>query len=158
MVELIAKSGMRICGLFLVLGLFVLVFAIVGAQMWGGQMRQRCYNIDAGFILDDSRVCSHGLRGNPWNPATNDAGATTGLAVCPLGSECLPLMDARFQGSNFDHVGASMSVILQIMTLKGWKEQMTRTQDAFSPLMIFFFFALLLAGPLYLVFMFQVYP
>ena len=70
MVELIAKSGMRICGLFLVLGLFVLVFAIVGAQMWGGQMRQRCYNIDAGLaqalqIIDATITVIFGVEMQP---------------------------------------------------------------------------------------------
>ena len=157
MVELIAKSGLRIVGLFLLIGLFVLVFGLVAQQMWGGQMRQRCYDIHQGLLLDSNRACSPGLPAeNPWNPLANGPDAASGFNVCPQGAECLTLMDQRFQGQNYDDIGRSMSVILQVITLKGWTEVMTRIQDSFSPLMLVFFLVVLLLGPLYLMLMFQV--
>ena len=123
MVELIAKSGLRIVGLFLLIGLFVLVFGLVAQQMWGGQMRQRCYDIHQGLLLDSNRACSPGLPAeNPWNPLANGPDAASGFNVCPQGAECLTLMDQRFQGQNYDDIGRSMSVILQVITLKGWTE------------------------------------
>jgi hypothetical protein len=145
---------MRIVALFLLLGLFLLIFSNIGMQMWGGQMRHRCYDLNDGFI-DGARICSSGPRSkNPWNPTQGNA---TGMSTCEAGqAECLPLMDARFQGSHYDNIGASMAVIMQFMTSQGWAEQMARVQDAFSPLMVFFFLALLLVGPLYLMLMFQI--
>lgn len=56
MVELIAKAAVRIVGLFALLGMAVLVLGVVGMQMFGGIMRQRCYGIDNGRIIDDSQV------------------------------------------------------------------------------------------------------
>lgn len=126
-------------------------------QLWGGQMRQRCYSTNLGTILDDTAVCSPGLNSsNTWNPAINRQGAATGLRVCPQGSECLALMQPRFQGQHHDNIGASTSVILQIVTLKGWIKNLTRLQEAFSPLMLLPYLAMLLFGPMYLIFMFQV--
>jgi hypothetical protein len=93
---------------------------------------------------------------DPWNPASGNSSDAPGLVACPAGAECLALMDFRFQGQNYDNIGAAMSVILQFMTLKGWVQQMLRVQSGFSPVMIFFFLSMLVAGPLYMVLMFQV--
>ena len=60
MVELIAKAAVRILGIFMLLFLAVLIFGLTGMQMFGGVMRQRCYSIEGGAILDDALVCSVG--------------------------------------------------------------------------------------------------
>ena len=40
----------------MLLGMAVLLFGVVGMQMFGGVMRQRCYNLDDGLLLDDTQV------------------------------------------------------------------------------------------------------
>jgi len=51
---------------------------------------------------------------------------------------------------SFDNIGNAMSTMLQVLTLSGWADVMTYTQDALSPASSLFFLGLVTVGPIQL--------
>mmetsp|Transcript_36766 Transcript_36766/g.72162 ORF Transcript_36766/g.72162 Transcript_36766/m.72162 type:complete len:1575 (+) Transcript_36766:44-4768(+) len=91
------------------LSLFVLIlFGILGMQLFSGRMKQKCFNTTTG-LLDTSfeTLCT--------------IGATSGKYMCPSGTACLAKAENPNRGTaGFDNIFLSWLTILQSASLEGW--------------------------------------
>eukprot|EP00960_Hanusia_phi_P062015 765019-Hanusia_phi.AAC.2 len=111
------------------------IFAIVGVQVFQGVLKQSCFDVNGGSILQPPVVCSDTVQ---W-----------GTRICPEGYQCLTLAKGPYDGLvNFDNVLFALLSIAQMMTLEGWVSIMRYVSDSTSGFVFFFFLALVLVGPL----------
>ena len=113
-----------------ILFFFIFVFAIAAVQLWMGELRGRCMDLDSGVIVNDGFVC--------------------GASGCGFGEECVQgLNNPNYGVTHFDNIFVSLITIFQIITLEGWTTIMVYTKTAFSYFSIFFYMPLIfIAGNL----------
>ena len=113
-----------------ILFFFIFVFAIAAVQLWMGELRGRCMDLESGVISDDGFVC--------------------GAESCGLGEECVQgLNNPNYGVTHFDNIFVSLVTIFQIITLEGWTTIMIYTETGFSSFSIFFYMPLIfIAGNL----------
>ncbi|XP_040894614.1 voltage-dependent T-type calcium channel subunit alpha-1H-like [Toxotes jaculatrix] len=147
----------------LVLYAFVLhIFAVVGVQLWAGQLRNRCflgedipkkYNVSLTPYFQPGEkspfICSNDKNGmrlcQDVPPYTKD-GETCSLVPALAGARvngcvnwnvfynvCRAGEDNPYMGAiNFDNIGYALIAVFQVVTLEGWSEIMFYVMDAHS--------------------------
>ena len=113
-----------------ILFFFIFVFSIAAVQLWMGELRGRCMDLDSGVISDGGFVC--------------------GASTCGVGEECVPgLNNPNYGVTHFDNIFVSLVTIFQIITLEGWTTIMIYTETGFSSFSVFFYMPLIfIAGNL----------
>ncbi|XP_063929308.1 muscle calcium channel subunit alpha-1 isoform X2 [Zophobas morio] len=98
----------------------IIIYAIIGLELFSGKMHNTCYNAKTEEIVDDPHPC--GASG--FN--------CTEEFIC---SEFLPGINGTWDGpnagiTNFDNFGLSMLTVFQCITLEGWTDVLYNIQDA----------------------------
>ena len=133
----------KLSHVFLLFIVFLLVFAIVAVQLWGGALRNRCVltltdlNINIDPLMNDT-VC-------------HQRSSSLSGYTCPFGFECVPVENPGHGYINFDNVFYSLLTLLVAVTLEGWSSLMYYTVDATSGLACIFFVLLVSFGSLFIV-------
>jgi hypothetical protein len=120
------------------------IFGILGVQLFGGQLRGSCYNIDSGFNEEnsDGRPCSAGGLGH---------------RMCSRAEECLLLNSNPNNGAtSFDSIYRAFMSIFQVMCQQGWTDVLYAVQDAYLFQMWTYFVLLIFIGPIFAVQLFLV--
>lgn len=108
----------------IVLFIVITIFAIIGLQLWIGILRNRCLGIDSGVIGD---VC--------------------GYKPCTQGQQCAHTIQNPLYGTmSFDNFFYSWLNVFQVITLEGWSQIMTYTNNVFSQITLLYFIPLILFG------------
>lgn len=93
----------------------LLVFAIVGTQVFAGKLRQRCFNTTTGALLEVSNLCS-------TEPNTG--------RQCPTNSFCGVHTESMNHNVNgWDNIFMGVITILQTISLEGWSSLMDALMD-----------------------------
>ena len=120
------------------------IFGILGVQLFGGQLRGGCYNIDNGASVPTAS-------GGPCSVLLG------GDSLCRYEQECLLLAEnPNNDMSSFDSILLAFISIFQIMTLSGWTDILYAVQGAYSRLMFIYFMFLIVIGPIFAVQLFLV--
>ena len=120
------------------------IFGILGVQLFGGQLRGGCYDIDNGGSVStpDGGPCSF---------------QKSGMNICSYGQECLLLnSNPNNDMTSFDSIMLAFICIFQVMTYNGWTDVLYPVQDAYSRWMFAYFMFLILVGPVFAVQLFLV--
>ncbi|OMJ79317.1 hypothetical protein SteCoe_20698 [Stentor coeruleus] len=111
---------------FIVLWVFISMFAVVGLQLWSGVFRYQCLNIDYGTYGD---YC--------------------GSFSCKFREECAYSLNNPSYGTlSFDNFFYALLTVFQILTLEGWTSILVLTETCFSYFSIIYFFLLIIFGSL----------
>ncbi len=110
---------------------FMLIFAIGGLNLFMGMLLQRCIDLDTGeSLLDDEG--SEIICGN---------------YQCPAGYYCgKKTLNPNNDVTNFDNIFWALLNVFQCITLEGWSDIMVMYQQAYTPLVFFYFVALVFIG------------
>ena len=116
---------------FIVVIFFMLIFAIGGLNLFMGMLFQRCVNLETGESLVDDEgeeiIC--------------------GYEGCPEGYYCgKKTLNPNNDVTNFDNIFWALFNVFQCITLEGWSDIMVMYQQAYTPLVFFFFVALVFIG------------
>ena len=121
----LANSMQPLMSALILISFFVLVFAIIGLQLWLGFFGQRCMQIDTGVFSD--RVC--------------------GAEECFTGFSCVRgLSNPNYGTSNFDNIFSSLINVFMCITLEGWTTIMNYATDSYSFYSFLYFVLLELIG------------
>lgn len=108
----------------IVLFIVISIFAIIGLQLWTGILRNRCLDLETGII---GNVC--------------------GYKSCRKGEFCVYTIENPFNGTlSFDNFFYSWLNVFQVITLEGWSNMMTLTEENFSEFSLLYFIPLILFG------------
>ena len=115
----------------LILVFFMLIFAIGGLNLFMGMLKQRCVNLETGGTIYDEEgeeiLCQDGS--------------------CPEDYFCgKQTLNPNFDVTNFDNIFWGLLNVFQCITLEGWSEIMVMYQKAYSPIVFFFFVAVVFIG------------
>jgi hypothetical protein len=108
----------------------LLVFGILGVQLFAGALRGVCFSIEDGQIRNSPSPC--------------------GFLMCHEGYKCLQLGENPSRGVvTFDYIGASMMTVYQVMTYEGWNDAMYAVQDSVHPITYLYFLGIIVTGPIF---------
>nr|XP_037876781.1 muscle calcium channel subunit alpha-1 isoform X3 [Bombyx mori] len=113
----ILKAMVPLLHIALLVIFVIIIYAIIGLELFSGKMHKSCFNKYTDEIMDSPHPCD------------ND----NGFNCSSLGPE----MECRegwpgpnFGITNFDNFGLSMLTVFQCITLEGWTDVMYNIQDA----------------------------
>lgn len=90
---------------------FILIFAIIGLQLWRGYFSQRCFNVDTGIF----------------------SGNLCGAESCPTSYTCINSnTNPNYGTANFDNFLYSLINVFMCITLEGWTTIMNYSRVTFS--------------------------
>lgn len=82
----------------------IIIYAIIGLELFSGKLHKACYNNATGDLADDPVPCGAGYQ-------------CEGKFQCYDGWE-----GPNFGITNFDHFGLAMLTVFQCITLEGWTD------------------------------------
>lgn len=150
MTESLLKSGPQLFHVVSLLGIYFVVFGLVGVTLFKGNLTQFCldsseqltelpFEITRADVMDATiytdRLCSE----FPENFGRS----------CPSGQICKRLPESYTQSSivSFDTFFKSCLVVFQVMTLEGWSDIMYSLFDVTPSFYCLYFFLIILLGP-----------
>ena len=138
-------------------GFLVLVFGIVGMELFKGSLHYRC-------AIGRDAAADTGIMCNPTLAATasmerylaQSAGCKAdGLAVCPgfcpAGSLCTFFDSNPRPLASFDSAGLAALSIIETITLDAWSDSMYALMESFSPHTWAFFLVIVVLGGFFIV-------
>jgi hypothetical protein len=132
-IKLISLTQERLQSAAFIIFFLVFVFAIVSVQLFCGVLRQKCFHLESGFILDPSLPCS------------------VMVSNCPVGFVCIrnggPVLNGEF--GNADNFLFALMVNVQVMTTSKWNVIMRNHIQAHHPASIIFFIVQIMLIPVY---------
>ena len=119
------KSIIPLLASFSVIFFFILIFAILGIQLWSGEFLYQCMDLMTGEMT----------------------GELCGVNKCTALQKCVHSLDnPNFGTSNFDNIFYALLNVFQVITMEGWSDIMIYAQMTFSDYVIFYFFAIIFIG------------
>ncbi|XP_059047700.1 muscle calcium channel subunit alpha-1 isoform X2 [Achroia grisella] len=113
----ILKAMIPLLHIALLVIFVIIIYAIIGLELFSGKMHKSCYNKFTNEIMDSPHPCD----------------LDNGFNCSSIGEE----MECRegwigpnFGITNFDNFGLSMLTVFQCITLEGWTDVMYNIQDA----------------------------
>jgi hypothetical protein len=118
----------------------ITVFGILGVQLFGGVMTQRCFNASTGALSA------------PFGPY-DLCSTTLGVGYqCPEGSFCATdTINPNYGLTSFDSIPVSLLTLLQIVSLEGWADIMYALMKVDGGLVPLYFVVLILIGSFFVV-------
>uniref|UniRef100_A0AAR5PWC9 Voltage-dependent L-type calcium channel subunit alpha n=1 Tax=Dendroctonus ponderosae TaxID=77166 RepID=A0AAR5PWC9_DENPD len=90
----------------------IIIYAIIGLELFSGQMHKTCFNDDTGELMEEAHPCGDGFN-------------------CSADYTCRPDWEGPNSGiTNFDNFGLAMLTVFQCITLEGWTDVLYNIQDA----------------------------
>jgi len=138
----------------------LLIFGILGVQLYKGALHGRCFNVDSGQ-LEHEDFCGVDFIESDLDAFWIAKGmqmTSGGILRCSQGtSACLPQGENPGRGAiHFDNIFNGVVTIFQIMTLEGWADLCYQLQDSNSFWSIVYFLVLVFLGPYFAVQLFLV--
>lgn len=128
------RSVPMLLSTLVVVGFYLLVFGIVGVELFKGVLKKQC--------VDSSGVVPLDLQGRTCG----------GSFSCPSGLTCKKLEDnVNGDNLNFDSFPQALNAIFQCITLEGWSPFMYLLQDSSHSIAWLYFIALILFGAFILI-------
>nr|XP_032525011.1 muscle calcium channel subunit alpha-1 [Danaus plexippus plexippus] len=113
----ILKAMVPLLHIALLVIFVIIIYAIIGLELFSGKMHKSCYNKRTNEIMENPHPCD----------------VDNGFNCSSIGEE----MECRdgwigpnFGITNFDNFGLSMLTVFQCITLEGWTDVMYNIQDA----------------------------
>lgn len=110
----------------------IIIYAIIGVELFMGKLRHTCYNVTTRSFLDpdDMHPCSTGKYG----------------FQCPEGYDCLDnVWDGPNSGiTSFDNIAIAGLTVFTCITLEGWTDVMYYVEDALGNYWIWIYFVTLI--------------
>ena len=122
-IMVLVNSIRPLASAFLVIMLFLQIFAISGLSLWSGLLRNRCIDLDTGE-MDLKSVC--------------------GNASCGVDEGCASM--AIDMLPSFDDIFKAFIVTFQCVTLEGWSDVLNTTERGFSAWSALYFLPLVFLG------------
>ncbi|KAL1129887.1 hypothetical protein AAG570_012831, partial [Ranatra chinensis] len=97
----------------------IIIYAIIGLELFSGKLHMSCYNNFTGEIMDDPHPCSE-----PEGAGFHCAYYSEEM-VCTEGWE-----GPNFGITNFDNFGLAMLTVFQCITLEGWTDVLYNIEDS----------------------------
>ena len=158
LVESLAKAAPALANVMVLLLFFLVMFSIVGVQLFSGVLNRRCYlptvvdNVTY-YTLDAEAESRCDLDGSPviftgwpcyggtlcWEPSTFPAG------MCFNGTDCVytePVL-------SWDNIFRALLISMKIVSLDDWPTDQEHVQDAVANVAWCFFWCLTILGSLY---------
>ncbi|CAK1546604.1 unnamed protein product [Leptosia nina] len=113
----ILKAMVPLLHIALLVIFVIIIYAIIGLELFSGKMHKSCYSRLTDEIMDDPHPCD----------------LDNGFNCSKLGDdmECREgWIGPNFGITNFDNFGLSMLTVFQCITLEGWTDVMYNIQDA----------------------------
>ncbi|XP_059226806.1 muscle calcium channel subunit alpha-1 isoform X3 [Stomoxys calcitrans] len=111
----ILKAMIPLLHIALLVLFVIIIYAIIGLELFSGKLHKTCRHAKTGEYLDDLdelHACGVGFK-------------------CPKGYECFDEWVGPNHGiTNFDNFGLSMLTVFQCITLEGWTDVLYSIQDA----------------------------
>lgn len=111
----IMKAMLPLLHIALLVIFVIVIYAIIGLELFSGKMHQTCYNIVTGDIMDSAHPC--GVNGFKCDESAN--------MECKGGWQ-----GPNFGITNFDNFGLAMLTVFQCVTNEGWTTVMYNINDA----------------------------
>ncbi|XP_045779667.1 muscle calcium channel subunit alpha-1-like isoform X8 [Maniola jurtina] len=112
----ILKAMVPLLHIALLVIFVIIIYAIIGLELFSGKMHKSCYNKLTDEIMDNAHPC-------------DDNGFNCSLIGDDM--ECREgWIGPNFGITNFDNFGLSMLTVFQCITLEGWTDVMYHIQDA----------------------------
>eukprot|EP00754_Rhynchopus_humris_P017353 Rhum_TRINITY_DN14558_c21_g1::Rhum_TRINITY_DN14558_c21_g1_i1::g.101733::m.101733/K04853/CACNA1F; voltage-dependent calcium channel L type alpha-1F len=156
-VETLVLSLPMIADVFLLLLFLILVFAILGIQLWANTLHQRCYvpyelplNTTPVNETDLSDV-RYGESGDAYTLSENDTLSCSNMAggrhCVDDQSTCLNLgTTSRTQFINLDHMGTALLFVFKSVSLDDWPEDLWAVMDTYNHFVWLYFFILVISS------------
>lgn len=122
LVQTIFKSIPALGNIMLLFLFFVVVFGIIGMQLFGGNFRNKCVN-----PLDTSDIFE--LEGNSYFCHMN---ITEGWHSCPDGYSCTNVGNPESGLANYDNMLFASLRTFELITLEGWTNFMYQCRDYYG--------------------------
>ncbi|OMJ67418.1 hypothetical protein SteCoe_35428 [Stentor coeruleus] len=107
--------------IFVLILMFILIFALVGAQLYGGKFSDVCYNLDGST---DWQICNRDITCDQYKINCGNTG-------CLENQYCWNSGINPYQGLiSFDNLPLSFLTIFQAMTMSGWSDTLRFARDA----------------------------
>eukprot|EP01012_Entosiphon_sulcatum_P008171 TRINITY_DN14339_c0_g1_i2.p1 TRINITY_DN14339_c0_g1~~TRINITY_DN14339_c0_g1_i2.p1 ORF type:complete len:1845 (-),score=307.13 TRINITY_DN14339_c0_g1_i2:77-5611(-) len=140
LVNCIFKSIPKLLDVFILLTFFLVVFAILGLQLWSGKLHQRCYQR---VCPGDDKLCLV----PPLNVTdiSSERGCSTGSLGrhCPLGQECgVNLAYYKTTTFNYDNFFNALLLVFKVCSTDNWPSDLSAAQDVSAQLAWTYFFTL----------------
>lgn len=130
MIQVLVGSLKMLLGSLVVFVFFFLLFSIAGLQLFMGQLKNRCMDLNSGAILEDYKC---------------------GYAQCQVDELCVEGLDNPNYGSyNFDDIFSSLLTIFQVVTYEGWSHIMSDLSRSFSPFVVMYFLPIVFTSSFFL--------
>merc|ERR1712142_282957 len=127
----ILKAMIPLFYIALLVVFFIIIYAIIGVELFMGIMHYTCYNTTTKMMIDDEpQICSQ----SPKNGYQ-----------CPPGTECLPGWEGpNFGITSFDNMGIAGLTVFTCITLEGWTDVMYYIENSMGNNWIWFYFITLI--------------
>lgn len=110
-IQALGSSIQPLISAFILITFFVLIFAIIGLQLWQGSFSQQCLHVDTGIY----------------------SGQLCGAASCPVSEVCVVTdINPDYGTANFDNIFFSLINVFMCITLEGWTKIMNYSRLTFS--------------------------
>lgn len=133
-VDAFVKSIPLLCDTLLICAFYFVVFGICGLQVFLGEYRSRCFDIESGELDADLEFTC--------------GGAVTCSAESYCGSH---ISNPNYGVTSFDNLLVSFLTIFQAITLEGWVDIMYWGMDSVSPWVWVYFILMIMFGALILI-------
>eukprot|EP01064_Diplonema_japonicum_P002892 TRINITY_DN1187_c2_g1_i1.p1 TRINITY_DN1187_c2_g1~~TRINITY_DN1187_c2_g1_i1.p1 ORF type:complete len:1952 (+),score=341.45 TRINITY_DN1187_c2_g1_i1:184-6039(+) len=131
LISTLAFSLPLLADVFLLLTLLMVMFAIIGVQLWSSSLHQRCYDVDTLTLLESTSPCS-----------TLDTGQ-----ICSVNnSVCRTDPVYHINNLNYDHIGYALILVFKIVSLDDWPLDLWLVQQTSMHIAWLYFFVLVLVG------------
>jgi len=139
-VNALLRSIPLLLNAFVLFLFFLILFSIVGVQMFQRMLRQRCHHELTDEILSVPMSCAM------------DSQLTFFAQQCPDGYICVIGDNDFWDGFiHFDHFFASLLAIFQSVTMEGWVQIMYRVSEAAGAPFALFFIVFMIIGAMFIV-------
>ncbi|CAB4057700.1 CACNA1B [Lepeophtheirus salmonis] len=132
----IGKAIGPLVNIALLLLFAIIIFAIIGLELYSGSLNSTCYDIN-----DLNRIITGGDSGNPCYRGSSKHSPVGSYTCNTNTSICLQKWVGPNNGiTSFDNIGLAMLTVFQCVTMEGWTPILYWTNDALGNLFNWIFF------------------
>lgn len=124
LVQTIFKSIPAMANIFLMFSFFILVFGIIGMQLFGGDFQHQCVSISDSDVIYSLETGHYFCDPTPT--------AAQAHLICPDGYICSKIGNPDYGLSNYDSMPYAMQKTFELITLEGWSGFMYQCRDYYN--------------------------
>ncbi|XP_076261438.1 ca[2+]-channel protein alpha[[1]] subunit D isoform X3 [Rhynchophorus ferrugineus] len=107
----------------------IIIYAIIGLELFSGQMHKTCFNNNTGEQMEGAHPCGDGF--NCFEIGSDFVCKTCHEVGLAIDVACKDEWEGPNSGiTNFDNFGLAMLTVFQCITLEGWTDVLYNIQDA----------------------------